>query len=111
MLTVKQILDVLAPEFKNYPEPDKDSVITIATLRLSASHFGEVFNQAVALLTAHLLTIAQRNGNAGPQTSVREGDLAIGYGSSGMSRLDVTSYGTELMRLIRERTLGAGTAV
>jgi len=113
MATVNQILDAIAPELKDYNEDDKAVALSVASSRLSEKHFKNVYNQAVALMAAHLLTIAKRNGASGQVTSYKEGDLSIGYGglSQANKRLDSTGYGSELLTLIKERTLGAGTAV
>jgi len=113
MITISQIIDAIAPELSDFDAGQRQIIIDIASMRLSEKHFKQVYNQAVALMAAHLMTISKRNGNSGSVTSVKEGDLSIGYGNSFQDgkRLDATSYGSELLTLMRERTLGAGTAV
>lgn len=111
MLTVEQILNAIAPQFIN--NSDKQTFIQLAIMRLSESCYGDNYNHAVALLSAHMLTLTERaknggagSGSAGNITSLREGDAAIGYGvagnSSGLnSDYTQTSYGMQLISLTR----------
>lgn len=109
-MSVADTLAVIAPEFDALDPATRDAAIAIAESQIGANFCGggSVRELAVAYLTAHTLTIRERSGNAGAVTSVREGDLSIGYGASGVSSpLGATSYGQEYERLKRQCLIGA----
>jgi hypothetical protein len=88
-------------------EGSKDIALSIANGRLSSDAFGAKYNNAVALLAAHILSMssgARSGGVGGAITSKKEGDLSINFGSNPAftSRLDSTSYGQDLEQLKRE---------
>lgn len=100
------ILPIIAPEFAG--AANASDVVTLAEQRVGVA-FGEVRDQAVAHLAAHMLTTAQRGGSSGPVTSERVGDLAQSYAvQAGGTGLDSTAYGKEFLRLKRENVMAAG---
>jgi hypothetical protein len=101
-LTASMIFDLIAPVYAS--DPGKASYLELATLRTSSCVFGANYQTAIALRAAHMMQMRDRGGNAGPVSSVREGDLAIYYGSifeTWKSDLNQTSYGMELKGLIK----------
>lgn len=104
------VLADIAPEFESLDTDLKTRILTLAQAQLSASVFGDLYDYAVALLTAHMLTIRTRQGKGGAVTNASEGALSLGF-SSEASKLgwDTTSYGQELTRLVRSRTIGVLT--
>lgn len=104
-LTVVQILDMIAPQF--VADTNKLSFIELATMRTNANVFGENYNLAVALRSAHMLTLSKRaSGDAGQVSSKREGDLQISYfqdssaSSTDNGDLGMSHYGKQLIGLI-----------
>lgn len=106
--TVIQILDAIAPQFAS--DPNKSLFIQLAEGRTSTTAFGSNYNLAVALRTAHMMTMAGRAGNAGSVSSISEGSRSISYTSADASKygadLNQTSYGVELIGLIRGNISG-----
>ena len=107
MATASEILSIIAPQFDS--EASRQGHIDQAETSTSTTHFGVLRSRAVALRAAHSLKLATdtaRNGDAGPVTSKREGDLGISFGSSkstGSGYLSLTAYGQELAALIASR--------
>ena len=107
MATASDILSIIAPQFDS--EASRQGHLDQAETSTSTTHFGVLRDRAVALRAAHTLKLATdtaRNGDAGPVTSKREGDLGISFGSSrgsGSGYLQLTSYGQELAVLIASR--------
>ena len=107
MATASDILSIIAPQFDS--EASRQGHLDQAETSTSTTHFGALRARAVALRAAHTLKLATdtaRNGDAGPVTSKREGDLGISFGSSrgsGSGYLQLTSYGQELAALIASR--------
>ena len=104
-----EILQDIAPELSEVVGRD-------ALLELAEAQTGAVFrsarNHAVALLAAHMMTLAKRKGVSGGVNSLKEGDLSIGYGKSQSSEnLEATSYGAELVRLRRQYIFAARTVL
>jgi hypothetical protein len=113
-MTALQILDIIAVQFIN--DPNKETYIQLATLRTSQDYFGDNYQYAIALRSAHMLETnsnAQSGiGGGGIITSEREGDLAVSYGSTGSiynryPDLATTSYGRQLVDLI----MGSGLPI
>lgn len=89
------------------PDTSKNTALSIANTRLSQDAFGTKYNDAVALLAAHILamTSSVRGGGVGGSiTAKKEGDLSVNFGSSSAftSRMDSTNYGQMLQQLKRE---------
>ena len=103
-MTSTTILDNIAPELAS--DSKKAIHIDLATARTSSIKFGDNKNYAIALRAAHTLTIANRNDGdlAGNAESKKEGDLSVSYGgkgSIGSGDLNQTSYGRQLLAIIR----------
>lgn len=109
-MTIEQILDTIAPQFSTVI--NRADFITIAIGRISCTMFGDRYNLAVALRTAHDMTVAGVNNGSngfaynGLITSEREGDLSRTFGTNGgsannYSDLLTTSYGNQLYGLIK----------
>jgi hypothetical protein len=110
-LSITAIFDLIAPQYKD--NADKNTWISMASQEVSACYFGANRNRAVALLTAHMMTLTLRSGgesgDAGAVTSKKEGDLSITYGSVGKvddADLGQTSYGRQYISLRRKSNAG-----
>lgn len=86
------VFRVVADEFASTADSVVEAWISIEVARLSAFAFGTALNEAVARRVAHELTLKARNAAAagsgsavGAVTSVRTGDLSLGYGGSGLT--------------------------
>lgn len=104
------ILDI-ASEFSAIDSGRIDRLVTIATLQVPASKWGDLQDVGIAYLVAHMLKVDALKGSGGV-TSEKIGDLAVGYGSTAGSADDLygsTSYGKEFKRL--RATLLAGPLV
>lgn len=106
MATIKEILDAIASQFPD--DSKRDVFIELAEGRSSLCFYGDKYNNAVALLTAHMMTLADPNGLraggvAGPITGKKEGSLSVSFGgqssNSKDSDLAQTSYGLQLEAL------------
>lgn len=109
--TIEQILEAIAPQFNT--STTKDVFIKLAKNQTSASCFGVNYNQAVALRTAHMMTLSspERTGVAGSVSGKTESNLRISFGSSSQSAnddLSQTSYGLQLQALITATGLVIG---
>ena len=104
-LTAKQIVEARAPQ---YAGADRlQDYLAIAEEQTSTTAFGTSRPLAVALLCLHMMETDRRN-TPGPVTSRSEGELSIGYGSSGESGdLASTHWGLQLQTLRRVSGLGA----
>jgi hypothetical protein len=118
-LSIDQYLSAVAPALVT--DENKAVYIEMATERTNKCFYGEKYNQAVALLAAHiafLLTAASSSmgagsgseeaGSTGTITSKREGDLSVTYGAGAVSasaadvtdaELSQTRYGLMLLAL------------
>lgn len=112
MAEVKDILDVIAPQFPD--DAARNLYIELATERTNVCFYKGKTNQAIAYLTAHMMTLSDPNGahsggESGSVASKKEGDLSISFaplggganaGNSGISPdLSQTHYGTQLAGL------------
>lgn len=111
-MTIDATLLLIAPELSSV-----DSEVRTAAAELAGRSVGTVFgdnrDDAIAYLTAHILTLRSRSGNGGAVQNVKEGDLSISYaGNSGMlgkHALGSTAYGQEYLRLRSQYVLSART--
>lgn len=117
-LTITQIITVVAPQYS--VDSDLANAIILATQRTSESAFGENYTYAIALRTAHILTLRDLNkdgitsgfgGATGNITSKREGGNSVTFGSntnisSNANDLALTRYGIELLGLINGNICG-----
>lgn len=118
MSTVSDILVEIAPEFSSEDSTRLGVFIGLAAARISSSVFGGVYPQAVAYLTAHLLSVSARStssgavGAGGPVTSASTGGVSVSFGqvqaniSATDAALSTTGYGLEFLALRNSR---AGT--
>lgn len=93
------LLQTIAPDL--YALPNKQGAIDMAELQVGAKLCGDKRPMLVAYLAAHILSLSQRSlGAAGSVTSLSEGGLSVGFGSSGvMGSLSQTTYGQEYDRI------------
>lgn len=92
-MTTVETSDVLvyAPELSSLDNSFVQVYLDLAKNFVFENKWERKYKQAVCLLTAHFLTIAQRaGGSAGPITSESVGELSISYGS-------VSDKGDELL--------------
>lgn len=108
-MTVDATLLLIAPEMADIAQATRTSVAALAALEVG-SPYGDKQELATAYLTAHMLTLSQRNGNAGRVTTVKEGDLSISYSAGkDTGSLNATSYGQEFMRIKKTALMAART--
>ena len=97
-------LQDLSCEFKSLSGPLITRFIGQAERRIDESFFGDLYDDAVMYLTAHLLSVVSGGSAAiaGPITSKTAGSLSIGYGSSTLSdsKYGSTSWGREFQALM-----------
>lgn len=95
-LTIEQYLKAVAPAFA--ADESASVYIEMAVERTNREFYGEKYNQAVALLAAHIAFLltgtagsmgagsgSSEGGSTGTMTSKREGDLSVTYGTSGVA--------------------------
>ena len=117
--TIDQYILVIAPALA--ADADKDVFVEMAVERTNKCFYGIKYNQAVALLAAHIAFLlnptagsmgagsgSSEAGATGTITSKREGDLAVEYGSGAVTvgngdvtdaELAQTRYGLMLLAL------------
>jgi hypothetical protein len=113
----KSIIEVRAPQWAT--DPRIDDLIVLADLQ-TGSCFGDKYSYAVALRVMHGIAVEDQNGGsgdgtdsgsgqAGSVTSLKEGELAEGRGTSAGigsgftsadADLETTSFGRELIALM-----------
>jgi hypothetical protein len=110
-MAISDIIDDIAPEFNNEDPARIDRFIGYAELQVSPDAFGTKHDLAVAYLTSHMLSLANRNddegtnGTPGTITQKKEGDLSLSFGTPSDiahgtdGTLLLTSYGIEYLRL------------
>lgn len=112
MPTVDEILLDLAPELSSVDPAARARVEDLASLRTATGLYSDDLRKlAVALLAAHMLTIAGQSATGAAVTSETVGPLSISYASPGGTGLDGTSYGRQLLELQRENIFGPRTRV
>lgn len=111
-MTVDATLLLIAPEFTDVAQADREGIAALAALSVGTV-FGDTQELATAYLAAHMLSIRQRAAGAGGSVkSLKEGDLAITYGGADMQgALNSTSYGQEYLRLRSQCVLTARTRI
>lgn len=105
-LTIEQYLQAIAPNL--LADASASIYITMAKERTNAKFYGHKYNQAVALLAAHIAflftpqagAMGPGSGNAeagttGTIVSKKEGDLSISYGSSGTSGISASTNASD----------------
>lgn len=117
-MTPIEILRLLAPEFSSISDEVITRWIELFTPFVSTKRFGDTYNQALALLTAHKLKMAgygdNTNGTIGDTLRVgsySEGETSIGYtvnqGTNLLNdaELTLTTYGLQYLSLRRARII------
>ncbi len=99
-LTSTQIIQLECSDL--YDNPNVNTWISYAQEQLASCVLGDEYNRAVALLACHMYSLSSRSlGSAGNATSIKEGGLAVGFSSSGITGdLGQTSYGVQLKNLL-----------
>ena len=110
-MAITDIIWDIAPEFTNEDPARIDRFISYVQPQVAQNQFGDKYELAVAYLTSHMLSLANRNDTAGTNgtpgviTQKKEGDLSLSFGlPSGLSgstdgTLILTSYGIEYLRM------------
>lgn len=115
-MTQLELFRKIAPELDTLDDEEVNDVLCFIGDIVSKKQFGKVYDRAVALLTAHQLTLQNiirndENGGAatsitaGAVTSEREGDLQRSYGGVSSSSnaaddlLKKTVYGLQYLAL------------
>lgn len=110
MPTPSEIIDAIAPELA--ANASKQTHIDLAEASTSLTAYKNQRDYAVALLAAHTMTLTTRGGASGAVTSLKEGQLSVGFAANTSGRaLQDTSYGSELLRLRRSLILTARTVL
>lgn len=110
-MTVADVIEDIAPEFATEDPARIARFIEYAELQVSSNAFGAKYELAVAYLTCHMLSLANRNddegtnGAVGILTQKKEGDLSASFAlPTGLSNCNdgtllLTSYGIEYLRI------------
>lgn len=117
-MTPLQIFRLLATEFSDLADDEVNSWIALTTPLISETKFGNTYNQALALLTAHRLKMAGNGDTTLGKiddglrvNSFSEGDTSIGYSISqgGSAVVDaeytLTAYGLQFLTLRRAKII------
>jgi len=109
-LSALEIFRIIADEFAGVSDETIQKKMLFAAVYLDKECYGDAYNVALALMTAHLMALPGGvNGgystSAGKVTSMKEGDLSLSYGalSSDNSWLGQSTYGQMLDQLQRSR--------
>jgi hypothetical protein len=99
-------IKALGSEFSTLSDSLIETYVGIAQCLIAEDAWGCCYNQALSLMSAHLVTMGTRGGVAGNITSERVGDLSRSYGGINSSTKDInelslTSYGNMLSMLRR----------
>lgn len=101
------MLQDIAPEFADENSDKLGRFIEYAENETSDTEYGNNHDMAVALLAAHKLTIARRDGMGGAISAVKEGEIMTEFATAVADKsLDTTSYGVELNALREKSILG-----
>ena len=104
-VTAADIQALPSGEFAAVTSTVIDTYIARAKRRIHEGTWGDSYDDAVLLLTAHMLVGALAGGRSpsGTVTSESAGPFARGYaGSSRASAYDATIYGQEFAAMLRE---------
>lgn len=104
--TITQKITVLAPDLSaDVSQDDLDCLIEMAETITPTVIEKKYFDYLVALYVCHLLVLRTRGGQGGSVTNLKEGNLAMSFGSTGKKdSLESTSYG-ELYKYWKDRIL------
>lgn len=109
MASVDSLITCLCPKLGE--SACKSTFIEMALAQTSADYFGVNYTMAVALRACHIFAYNgfRALGESGEITGKKEGGLSLNFssGASGaMSELERTSYGMQLLSLMRSSGLG-----
>lgn len=97
-MEILDIIRLVAPEFDNLGDNEVNAWIELAKPFVSKDKFREFYNQAVAYLVCHRLTVAglaesADNGEMGMLTTLANSTYGIGSISAGSSSISFTNSG------------------
>lgn len=103
---------LIAPELAALPAADLESHLARAARQLDSTEWGELYDDAQALLAAHLACVAnpQLAAPAGPIASESVGSVSRSYAVAAPSAAGpygATRHGVEFKRLMRQLGVGA----
>lgn len=104
MPTAIELIPSIAPELDTQSQQVVD-LLGLAELEVGVSLCPDLRPYIVAYLTAHNVTMANRSGNAGIVTDVKEGQLSVSYDAgtdSGRSPYRQTAYGQKYLELVKQ---------
>lgn len=105
-MSVSSKLSAIAPQFNS--DSSRDEFISIALTRINYCQFGNNAELAHAYMVAHMMTmrdLASQSGgmSVGRITSMKQGDLSIGFKATGQrvdeKELLLTDYGQGFLQL------------
>ena len=110
-----EIFRMVAPEFAQVQDATVLNWIELAVPMISAKRFGKLYQQALALLTAHKMKLSGLGDTSTGSvddglrvSSYSEGGVSISYSTSGQSAMQVdgelalTVYGLQYLELRRK---------
>lgn len=110
-----EIFRMVAPEFAQVQDATVLNWIELAVPMISAKRFGQLYKQALALLTAHKMKLSGLGDTSTGSvddglrvSSYSEGGVSISYSTSGQSAMQVdgelalTVYGLQYLELRRK---------
>ncbi len=114
-MTALEIFRLVAKEFETVSDDEVNGWIALTKPLISKRIFGQVYNQAVSLLTAHRMKVSgsyassdevTNQTNAFGVSSYSEGDTSVSFNVSNISTADdswyaLTSYGLQFLELRR----------
>lgn len=99
------LVSIIAPELAN--DPRMSVALQLAEGEVRSDH--PYRERLLALIAAHVLTVANRRGSGGSVSGAGEGSLSLSFASmNDIGQLGTTSYGQEVHRL---NIAAYGTAV
>lgn len=103
----------IAPELAAVPSGAQTAILATASRQVSASVWGDWYDDGVKYLAAHMGALSLRGGASGAVASEAVGSLAASYSQPQGVRgaLSATSYGAEYQRMVRMLPGAVGGAV
>lgn len=112
------IIRLVAPEFDKVIDEDLEKWVSLCAPLVSKRKFGELYNQALALIVAHRMKLSgkyepeetaaiQSIANSGRVASYTEGQVSISFNNSASAgagsdaTYELTSYGQQFLELRR----------
>ena len=109
-MSTPALVRTVAPEFKAKTDQEIAVMISVAALWADEDVWADKYDAGVAYLTAHLMTIAAREGAAGSIASETVGRVSVSFSNSTMDdELADTGYGKTFLSL--RRTIVTGPLV